>query len=269
MMRASFGFLRVFPHRSCKPTTQAWESFRPTTNVDLPLPPNKAPAHELVFQRKCPPSAFEQSEPPPYVSKGCAEHSWLPRAGVSHLSPHDAATVECEPAAVAAEERTPVTQATTSSRRAKQEHRPVFVPCLRSGGAADLTPSAPATTAPATAAAAIDTKPDLPDRRAGTTIDDRQECQSPAPRKDEDNEAGSNCVVETGGVPGACASKRDGRTNGTVAASVRAGDWVLPTRGWGGFPGSGTNVRSGGGSASLRRGTQESRWLRVEAVSIG
>lgn len=54
---------------------------------------------------------------------------------------------------------------------------------------------------------------------------------------------------------------KHGGGNGNIAASVRAGDWLLPERPCGG------DVGGRSGDSKGRRGN--ARWLRVEAISVG
>ncbi|CAN0131267.1 unnamed protein product, partial [Hapterophycus canaliculatus] len=236
----------------------AWGSFRPTTNADLSPPSNEAPAHELVFLRKDHASAFfEQPKAPPNAPKDRDENPRHPGASVTPWPTEDAASGRCSPAA---------------------EQLPVLVPCLRSGRAVDLTSGAAvasAAAAEATPRAVIVCKKHSHSAECrevfpASANDDGQEGHSSACGKRKDNDVGQDRALEASGTPAEpSASEQKGRTKGMVAASVRAGDWVLPARGWGGFAGSGTNVHTGGGSTASKGGNKGSRWVRVEAVSIG
>ncbi|CAM9859944.1 unnamed protein product, partial [Scytosiphon promiscuus] len=224
--------------------SKAWGSFRPTTNADLSPPPNETPAHELVFLRKGY-GAFEKPKLSPKLDEDRAKTPRHSGGGIFHRLSYDDGARKCAAAAVTEAHRTVAVQAVAFGSSSKQGQLPVLVPSLRSGSAEclEVFPSA--------------------------TNVDGLEGRSPVLSEKEDNEIGTGCVVGTGGTPAdPYAREQPGRRKGLVAASVRAGDWVLPTHGGGGFAWNGTSVRRGGSDPALKGGNNGSRWMRVEVVSI-
>lgn len=130
--------------------------------------------------------------------------------------------------------------ATNCTRSTKLQ--PVLVPCLRSGAIS-----------PSTASSWVKEEKNTPpvETKASkiVTCDARSGAD---PSNSVDDEAGE--VEARRQEIGAGESER-----GTIVASVRAGDWVLPNR-RGGVGGNRSN------EAARRK---ESGWLRVEAVSVG
>ncbi|CAM9568256.1 unnamed protein product, partial [Ectocarpus sp. 8 AP-2014] len=244
----------------------AWGSFRPATNADLSAPTEEPPARELLFLCKN------------HLAFVGSDRGVRPRVREDN--------VEKGPVVAAEETGKAAAQGEAVGSRAG-EHRPVLVPCLRCARGVGSVSAPRARTSTATAGATKKqerpgqgwkTKTDeaskpLPERfPAGNHEDsnEREEARSVVPSEGEGSALAGDTVQNPPLSPGDGADEQKGRVEGVVAASVRAGDWILPARGLAGVSSSGRGGRGGGGGTTLARGGRGgSRWLKVEAVSIG
>ncbi|CAM9964914.1 unnamed protein product, partial [Ectocarpus fasciculatus] len=241
---------------------KAWGSFRPATNADLSAPTEQPPARELLFL--------------------CKNHLTFVGSDRGLRSRVREDSVGKPVIAVALETGKAETQGEAVGGRAG-EHRPVLVPCLRYARGVGSV-SAPGARI-STATAGAKKKQEQPRQGWKTKTD---EASKPFPERlpvgnheGSSEREGARPVMPSGGEGGDIAGdivqnpglspddrteEQEGRVEGMVAASVRAGDWILPARGLADVRSS----RTGGGGTTLAGGERGgSRWLRVEAVSIG
>ncbi|CAN0374807.1 unnamed protein product, partial [Laminaria digitata] len=240
---------------------EAWESFRPRTNADLPSCSQGSPVRELTFLRSTScaeggpqtvaPDAKKAVISKPVVGGGASLGTPAAEACFRSVSAHwrnpvaDGklfATTTTTATATASTTSTTATAANTAPATAAPVPAPAPTPA----------PAAPAAPAPAPAAATA----------ANFNGDDNTQNVSAhhahhgeqADVIDGDVEASTN----ESGVEGR-------RTVGVIAASVRARDWVLPVRRAGG-------VACGVGDRQMMPPEGKKKgggWLRVEVVSIG
>lgn len=217
---------------------QAWETFRPRTNADLPSQPEEQPAHELIFLRQSPPSFKERRSWPTVANDSRGEGPWCREAGVGVGSDAEygyPATHGGMPGTLAREKRETTAQ---DADLCAAVERSLLVPCLWSD-AASLAPAAPEKASPAT----IEKVADQPQEEQQDNNAERS-----APPATVGVEATTTTPHESG------AEKQEGRVSCMIEARVRAGDWVLPNR---------------VGVSNALGGKRENGWLRVEAVSVG
>ncbi|CAN0036313.1 unnamed protein product, partial [Ectocarpus sp. 12 AP-2014] len=246
---------------------KAWGSFRPATNADHSAPTEEPPARELLFIRK---------NHLTFVGSN-RDARPLVRKEIVEKGPAVAAAQETGKAATQGEavgNRTP-------------EHRAVLVPCLRCARGVGSV-SAPRVRF-STATAGAQKKQEQPGQGWTTKTDEaskpspkrflavnhegsseREGARSVVPSEGEESALAGDIVQNPRLSPGDGANEQEGRVEGVVAASVRAGDWILPARGLAGVRSSSRGGGGGGGGTTPARGGRGgSRWLRVEAVSIG
>eukprot|EP00903_Cladosiphon_okamuranus_P007906 g7636.t2 len=224
--------------------SKAWETFRPRTNADLPSPPKGPPAQELIFLRKSRSSFTERVSWPTTPNDDHDEKPLCQGVGVDverdaqHDIPATHGSDGCL-AATSAKDQGPKATRDSSSHPCAAVERPLLVPCLRSHAtsSAPVAAERPTTTSIESAATHLQGEQSRGHFNVGRS-------DSPATTSVE-----APTVRHKSG-----AEKAEGRVSTTIEASVRTGDWVLPSRD--GVP--------------LAVGSRRQKgWLRVEAVSVG
>ncbi|CAM9647185.1 unnamed protein product, partial [Ectocarpus sp. 13 AM-2016] len=245
---------------------KAWGSFRPATNADHSAPTEEPPARELLFVRK---------NHLTFVGSN-RDARPLVRKEIVEKGPAVAAAQETGKAA---------TQGEAVGVRTR-EHRAVLVPCLRCARGVGSV-SAPRVRF-STATPGAKKKKEQPGQGWTTKTDEasqpfperfpagnhegsseREGARSVVPSEGEESALAGDIVQNPRLSPGNGADEQEGRVKRVVAASVRAGDCILPARGLAGVRSSSRGGGGGGGTTLARGGRGGSRWLRVEAVSIG
>ncbi|CAN0024626.1 unnamed protein product, partial [Ectocarpus sp. 12 AP-2014] len=246
---------------------KAWGSFRPATNADHPAPTEEPPARELLFI--------------------CKNHLTFVGSNRDVRPLLREEIVQKRPAVAAAQETGKAAAQGEAVGSRKREHRPVLVPCLRCARGVGSVSAPRVRLSTATAGAKKEqeqpgqgwtTKADeaskpFPERFPAGNHEgssEREGVRSVVPSQGEGSARAGDIAQNPRLTPGDGADEQEGRVEGVVAASVRAGDWILPARGLAGVRCSSRGGGGGGGGTTLARGGRGgSRWLRVEAVSIG
>lgn len=217
------------------PPKQAWDTFRPRTNADIPVPPGAPECRELVFLK----ATCLEDEGTAQTISGRVEHDEITAAPADHASADSEVRPVQDRAEIPAHEKTGTFQPRNKSNFGeyrREEQQPLVVPSVHcpTVGNRGRNYHTPPAGVRAKKVPVVQTLPKTVPDGSGLNVE---------------GQGGNN----TGQAVGKGCTEPS-----FVVASLRAGDWVLLER----------NSSISGGSCAIRS-EGITGWLRIEAVSVG